>query len=237
MTGNKKFFAWLDGELSGVEAAEMAARVASDPALSRLAEQHRKFEARLKRSFDSIAEEAVPEELVTTIRNERAKVVVFGVARPSVKSGWRTMVPQWAAMAATLVIGVFFGTMMVPNRAGAPLVVEGDGVYAAGKLDRTLDTRLAADPADGDLRVELTFRDQSGAICRIFTQTGANGVACRKGGRWLIRGLFGASEAGVGDYRMASGIDPQLAALIDSTIAGEPFSATQERTAKQSGWQ
>ena len=41
MTGDEKFFAWLDGELEGAEAAEMAARVEADPQLSALAEQHR----------------------------------------------------------------------------------------------------------------------------------------------------------------------------------------------------
>ena len=33
MTEDEKFFAWLDGELSGEEAMEMTAQVAADPAL------------------------------------------------------------------------------------------------------------------------------------------------------------------------------------------------------------
>lgn len=236
MTGNTRFFAWLDGELSEVEAAEMAARVASDPALSRLAEQHRTFEARLKQTFDAIAEATVPDELLSTIRDERAKVVDFGSARPAGKIGWWTMVPQWAAMAATLAVGVFFGSMVAPDRPTGPLAVEDDGVYAAGELDRVLDTRLAAEQADDDLRIALTFRDQSGGICRIFTQESANGIACRRGDRWQIRGLFGVSDGGSGEYRTASGLDPQLAELIDSMIAGEPFEAAQEKAARSRGW-
>ena len=35
---DEKFFAWLDGELSAPEAAEMEARVASSPELTALAE-------------------------------------------------------------------------------------------------------------------------------------------------------------------------------------------------------
>lgn len=236
MTEDEKFFAWLDGELGELEAAEMAARVASDPALAQLAQRHRAFEARLKQTFDSIAEAAVPEEVVSTIGDEQAQVVEFGAARSAGMTGRWTMAPQWMAMAATLLVGVFVGTMMAPDRGGRPIAVETDGIYAVGKLDRALDTRLAADPADDNLHIGWTFRDQSGAICRIFTQTGANGIACRKDDRWLIRGLFGAPESGDGDYRMASGMDPQLAQLIDSTIAGEPFEAVQEEAARSRGW-
>jgi hypothetical protein len=35
---------------------------------------------------------------------------------------------------------------------------------------------------------------------------------------------------------MAAGVDPNLAALIDATIAGEPLDAAGERAAQQQGW-
>jgi hypothetical protein len=35
---------------------------------------------------------------------------------------------------------------------------------------------------------------------------------------------------------MAAGMDPNLAALVDSTIAGEPFDASQEKAARGKGW-
>jgi hypothetical protein len=35
---------------------------------------------------------------------------------------------------------------------------------------------------------------------------------------------------------MAAGMDPSLAALVDSTIAGEPFDAATEKAAKDKGW-
>jgi hypothetical protein len=82
----------------------------------------------------------------------------------------------------------------------------------------------------------MTFRDQSGTICRSFSESGASGLACRDGGRWQVRGLFAAPEGQSGAYRMAAGMDPNLAALVDSTMAGEPFDAARERAAKQRGW-
>jgi hypothetical protein len=35
---------------------------------------------------------------------------------------------------------------------------------------------------------------------------------------------------------MAAGMDPALAALVDSSMAGEPFDAAQEKAAKERGW-
>ena len=61
-------------------------------------------------------------------------------------------------------------------------------------------------------------------------------VACRDGEDWRVEGLFAAPEGQQGDYRMASGEDPRLAALIDERIAGEPFDARAERAAKDRGW-
>jgi hypothetical protein len=102
-------------------------------------------------------------------------------------------------------------------------------------LDEALDERFAS-AATGDIRVGLTFRDQSGAICRTFTSQRSSGVACREGNDWPVRGMFAAPEGQSGDYRMAAGMDPNLAALIESTIQGEPFDADQEKMARAHGW-
>jgi hypothetical protein len=142
--------------------------------------------------------------------------------------------PQWAAMAATLAIGIFVGTM-VPNRGSAPVEIQGGKLYAAEALDGALNTQLASAPA-GDVRIGLTFRDQAGEICRSFTQSGASGLACRQGPRWQVRGMFAAPEGQGNDYRMAAGMDPNLAALVDSTMAGEPFDAAAEKAAREKGW-
>jgi hypothetical protein len=230
MTEDEKFFAWLDGELTGAEAAEIEARVAADPNLAQLADQHRAMQARLRDAFDPIAQAPVPERLRSALRPS-AEVVDFAAAKRA-----RTMpsLPQWAAMAATLAIGIFVGTM-VPQRGPARVEVQGGKLYAASALDQALDTQLASAPA-GEVRIGLTFRDQRGSICRSFTEPQASGLACRSGYRWQVRGLFAAPEGQGGDYRMAAGMDPNLAALVDSTMAGEPFDAAAEKAAKQRGW-
>ena len=230
MNEDEKFFAWLDGELGPDEAAAMEAKVAGDPALAQLANQHRALGATLKRAFDPIAEAASPERLQAALRPP-AQVIDFAAARRS-----RSMpaLAQWTAMAATLAIGVLVGTQ-VPRSSGGPVEVRDGRLYAAASLNRALDTELASAPT-GDVRIGITYRDQAGEICRTYTAEGGSGLACRNGGRWQMKGMFAATEGQSGDYRMAAGMDPDLAALVDSTIAGAPFDEAQEKGARDKGW-
>ena len=229
MTEDEKFFAWLDGELEPVEAAEMDAKVAASPELSRLAEQHRTMNEKLRRTFDPIAGSPIPDHLQAALR-PTAKVIDFTAARRSFVPSVR----EWTALAATLAIGVFVGTMF-SRGDNAPVEVHGGKIYAAAALNQALDTELASSP-EGNVRIGLTFRDRAGEICRSFNGNQSSGLACRKSGRWQLRGLFAVPEGQSGDYRMAAGMDPNLAALVDSTMAGEPFDAAGEAAAKQKGW-
>ena len=232
---DETFFAWLDGELDGEQAEQVAAAVAGDPELERRAEQHRGFESRFRGAFDSVAAAPVPERLAQAIKPSPDKVVHF-FARPRAANdggGWAW--PQWAAIAATLVLGIGLGTTLNGERGTSPVQLRDGKMYAAAQLDGALDQQLASAVA-GDVRIGLTFRDQSGAICRTFVEQRSSGLACREGDRWQLRGLFAAPEGQSGDYRMAAGTDPNLAAVIDSTIAGEPFDAAQEKAAKTRGW-
>ena len=235
-TDDTKFFAWLDGELDAAQAAEVAAEVAADPRLVRMAEQHRGLETRMRGAFDAVAAAPVPGRLTEAVKPPRSAIVDFGAARRS-KAGrgsWSPL-PQWAAMAATLALGIGLGTALDSNGGESPVEVRGGQMFAAAALDDALERQLASAPA-GDVRVGLTFRDQSGAICRSFTDRSSSGLACRERGDWRVRGLFAAPEGQSGDYRMAAGTDPNLAALIESTIDGEAFDAAKEKAALARGW-
>src|SRR5438874_8463518 len=114
-----KFFAWLDGELSGDEAAAMEARVAASPELSAMAEKHGAMQARLRAAFDPIAEAPVSERLYAAARPD-AEVVDFGAAARARETRRWGSLPQWAAMAATLAVGILVGTA-IPPRSTAPV--------------------------------------------------------------------------------------------------------------------
>jgi hypothetical protein len=229
MNEDEEFFAWLDGELEGEAANRVAARVAASPELAAQAEQHRKLAARLRAAFTPVIEGSPsPPHL------GQAEIVDFG-ARAAERRRSRFAMPQWAAMAATLVLGLVAG-MMIGDAGGSPVAVENGRLVAAASLDQALDARLASAPATTGPRIGLSFRDASGRICRSFSDAAASGLACREGEQWRIRGLFQGAEGQASDYRMAAGEDPRLAALIDETIAGEPFNAPQEKTARDKGW-
>jgi hypothetical protein len=230
MNDDERFFAWLDGELGPADAAEMEAKVASDPELARFAAQHGALGARMRSAFDPIAEAPVPERLQAAVRPP-AQVIDFAAAKPK-----RSMpiFARFAALAATLAIGIFVG-IRLPQTASGPVEVQGGKLYAASAISTALDNELASEPT-GDFRIGLTYRDQAGEICRTFIAESGSGLACRTGGHWQMKGLFASPERQSSDYRMAAGMDPNLAALVDSTMAGEPFDATAEKAAKQKGW-
>ena len=137
-------------------------------------------------------------------------------------------------IAVSLAIGIFVGTRL-PQETSAPVQVEAGKLYAASSLNQALDTELASAPT-GDVRIGITYRDSAGEICRTFVAPAGSGLVCRNSGRWQMKGLFGAPEGQGSDYRMAAGMDPNLAALVDSTIAGAAFDEAQEKAAKAKGW-
>ena len=231
MIQDELFFAWLDGELDEEAAGRVAAAVAASPDLAARAEQHRQLAAGLRGAFESVVEGsgAAP-------RFEPSEVIDLGAmaAERDRRRSWLAA-PQLAAMAASLAVGLLIGTQFI-GPAVSPVAVEGGHLVATASLGKALDTSLASTPADEGPRVGLTFRDASGRYCRSFSDASASGLACRQGGRWQVEGLFPAAEGRGGDYRMAGGEGPRLAALIDETISGEPFDAGQEKAARDGGW-
>ena len=225
---DEKFFAWLDGELLADEETEVAAAVAADPTLAAKADQHRAFAVRLKAAFDPVMAQPAP-------ALPSAKVIDFTAARER-RRAWLPVRAQWAALAATLAVGLlttslFFERGVISHR-------DQPGI-ASGALGAALDTQLASANATGSpIRIGLTFRDKLGAMCRSFTQPGSSGLACHEPGGWQVRSVLatgGAPDDG-SDYRMAAGPDPRLAALIDERIAGDPLDAAAEFHARAAGW-
>lgn len=235
MIEEEKFFAWLDGELSADEAAAVEREVAADPRLSALAREHRTMQTQLLGAFNQVADGPVPERLGAALGPHQAEVVDLAAARERRTGFNRRPLMRWTTMAATLAIGVFVGTLL-HVRDSTPIEIQNGRIYAASRLAHALDTQLASAPANDAVRVGLTFRDHSGAICRSFTDPQASGVACREGSGWQVRGVFAVPEGQSSDYRMAAGMDPNLAALVDSTMAGEPLDAGEEKAAREKGW-
>ena len=223
MIDDDTFFAWLDGELDPREAERVSTAVAADPALTAKAREHRDLGATLKNAFAPVASQAPPEALLASLKTK---------AKPPARQ-WQWQ--QLTALAASLMIGIFTGSLL-QNASESPITASQGRLLASGTLERALDTQLAsAEQTNTDVRIGLTFRDRSGEICRSFADSGSTGLACRNDGQWRVQALF-AGQADRADYRMAAGTDPNLAAVIDSKLAGEPFDAATERQALARGW-
>ena len=236
MTDEEEFFAWLDGELDGVAAASVEARVAADPALAEQARAHRALGAGLRGVFDPVMAAPPPDHFDTA-------PIDLAEARERLRQWRPNGLPQWAAIAATLVLGVGLGTAIGGRSAiggrgnTSPTAIEGGHMVAAAGLSQALDRQLAStDQANAATRIGLTFRNHDGALCRSFDGREGAGLACRAGDQWQVEALFGPGGASGGDYRAASGGNPRLGALVDETIAGDPLDAAGERAAQAGGW-
>lgn len=220
------FFAWLDGELDGVEAERVAALVAGDPALQARADAHRGLGAGLRGAFQAVADDAPPAP--------RFAAEVHALGRPASNDNHRRFgAVHWTAMAAALALGLVAAPFVRPQ-SGGPIDSK---MAATGSLKQALDTQLASVPTSDGVRIGLTFKDKGGSVCRSFSgQASGSGLACRKGNDWKVEGLFATSAGQASDYRMAAGQDPRLAAMIDQRIAGEPMDAASEARAKEAGW-
>jgi anti-sigma factor RsiW len=156
MIEDDEFYAWLDDELEGEAEARVAAQVAASPELSARAEEHRRLGAGLRAAFDPVMAESS-----TLPRFQTAPVIDLG-AEAVRKDGHRQFgIPQWAAMAATLALGLVVGNI-VGDRPGAPVQNRDGSLVAAASLDRALDEQLASNGPSNDIRLGLTFRNRNG---------------------------------------------------------------------------
>ena len=90
-----------------------------------------------------------------------AKVVDLAAARDK-RAARRMGVPQWAAMAATLALGIGLGSVVGDRGGQAPVAIEGGRMVAAADLGQALDKQLASAGAQGATRIGLTFRNKDG---------------------------------------------------------------------------
>lgn len=226
--------AYVDGELDPATRAAVEAAMASDPALARAVERQRALGARLRAAYDDVVQEPVPDRLAALLAAPVAAPVVQLDARRPAR---RFTLPAWAAMAASLVAGVFVG-MLVLRVPAAPFAELDGALVARGALATALDRQLAAEAASGAVRVGLSFRGRTGAYCRTFSlerDSALAGLACHEAGEWRLKVLSEAQVA-AGELRAAAAMPPAVLRAVDAEIDGEPLDATAEAAARAAGW-
>ncbi|HZZ31876.1 MAG TPA: anti-sigma factor [Phenylobacterium sp.] len=216
--------AYVDGELSPQAVAAFEAGMNADPGLVAEVARQRALRARLAVAFGPVLTEEIPLAL------RMAATVANDPQRP------RAGLPQWAALAACLVVGVAIGQSLSPPSGS--LVSEHGTLVARAGLARALTTQLAAD--GGAVKVGLTFRDAGGGFCRTFLSRADRlaGLACRRDNRWIVQTASAWAPPQVApQYRTAaSETPPAVLAAVDGVIAGAPLDAAAERAARDAGW-
>jgi len=232
--------AFADGELSEPQRSEVDAAVRADPALASIVDGHRALRRDVSAAFAGVLDEPLPARLrpastgkvlsFEAARNARARIQA---AAP--KRSW----PTWAALAATLVVGVLAGTVWLGGGQGGDDFVSADGggrLTARGELAGALTRQLASEAAPGSaVRIGVSFAARDGGYCRSFSVGARAGLACRDGDAWRIPVLKESAPA-AGDYRQAASAPQAVLEAIDARIAGPALDAAAERAARERGW-
>ena len=243
--------AYADGELDRATRAEIEAAIASDPEVARAVERHRALAGNVRGAYRSVLKEPVPERLTALVSpddEETAELPVIPLAeRRSQKerraanmpaAAARPRLPQWAAIAASVAIGVLVGLFLLREPA-EPWEESDAGLVARGDLDRALTTELAGEAKFAAVRVGISFRNRDGAYCRSFhlqREAPLAGVACREGGEWRLPVLTAAVKQ-EGELRTAAAMPMAVLQAIDASIVGDPLDAPAEAAARDAGWQ
>ncbi len=232
---DEQLMAYADGELDEGARAEIAAALARDPALAARVQEHRAAREQLQAAFAPVLDEPIPDRLTAAIdAPARTRVVDLRDAREGKTRGRaRWSWPEWAAIAASLLLGVLIGLTALESRL---TFVERDGsLIAAGPLERALKEQLS--DGEGEHRVALSFRSRNGAFCRAFiSRDDLSGLACRGADGWNIHALAEAPARSAQYERASSALPAGVLAAIDQWIEGEPLTLEEEASAREKGW-
>ena len=193
-------------------------------------------------------DEPPPQRLVDAARGVPAVRREGNVIPLRRKRPQRTAWPQWATIAASLVIGVIIGQVLLRMpTSGAPVVSRNGQVLANGTLAQALSDQLASTQApDAPVKIGVSFKSKTGDYCRTFTmQASATlaGLACRDHNDWRLQVLAqnpqseSTSTDSSGSYRQAASEMPRsVLQAVDDNIAGEPLDAHAEALARDVRW-
>lgn len=231
---DETLIAFADGELDAPRRRAVEAALAADPLLREQLERQQRLRARIAAHYAPVADEPVPERLSALLSGgaEENNVVSLADARAKrARPMWQTL----TALAATLVLGLFAGSL-VPRGSG-PVAVENGAMVARGNLAEALETQLASTQAGAGTRIGVSFAAADGRFCRTFEAPALAGLACRGEDGWqLVTTAAPAGGAAEGGYRQASSGSRLVLEAAQEMMAGDPLDAEAERRASEAGW-
>jgi len=244
---DETLMAYVDGEVDAKLRADIDAAIARDPVLASRVERQRAVRGKVSGAFAKVLEQPLPDELMRAARGgatsgspaNRGNVLQFP-ARPSRAPSppWRGR--EWAAMAASLILGAVISWRLFATGEGAPIVPGKASLVAHGALAHALDIQLASEQRGGEaISIGLTFKTKDGNYCRSFELRASRtvGLACRVGSEWQVAATD-AKEPAAGQMQQASSaISPAILRAIESRVDGAALDADAERDAKERGFE
>jgi hypothetical protein len=174
-----------------------------------------------------------------------ARAAKAEAAERSAKSRTSWGLPQWAALAASLILGAIIGHLALKSPELSPIASKNGHLVAQGNLADALSNQLASTQSTtAPVQIGTTFKAKSGTYCRTFVLhegegDSLGGLACRADNEWNVNTLARAdtSPGDDGGYRPA-GSEMPAAVLnaVEGQIVGDPLDSSAEAHAKGSGW-
>ena len=236
--------AYADNELDAQTRTAVEAAMAKDPELARRVAQHKALRGKLRVAFDKTLDEPIPQRLVDAARgvpSVRREGNVIPLRR---KAPPRKIWPQWASLAASLVLGVIIGQAILRGPQSGPITASRDGrLTANGLLAQTLSEQLAStQPDQAPVRIGVSFKSKTGDYCRTFSMRDSTvlaGVACRDHDEWHVQALAqtAAPDQGSNTFRQAAAEIPKsVMQAVEDNIAGDALDAHAEQLARDKSW-
>jgi hypothetical protein len=235
--------AYADNELDAKTRTAVEEAMATDPEVAKRVAQHKALRGKVRLAFDNVIEEPTPQRLINAARGVPAvrregNVIPLRRKAPPPRA-W----PQWASIAASLIVGVIIGQAMLRGSGSDLVTSRGGQLLANSVLSHTLSEQLASTQTDQSaVHVGVSFKSKAGVYCRTFTaheSTTLAGLACRDHEDWRVQVL--AQTTSTPDnalaYRQASSELPKsVLQAVDDNIAGEPLDAAAETAARDKSW-
>lgn len=243
---DEMLMAYADDELDEKSRVAVESAMSTDPEIARRIAQHRALRKRLRAAFDPVLDEPVPSRLIDLARNAQispaaaTRTRVVSLAR---RAAPRRSLPQWAALAASLLIGILAGRFAFRTSGPGFITTRNGRMMAGGLLADALTRQLASQQqATQSVQIGVSFKSKSGDYCRTFsTSTPATaGLACHAADGWRLQVLSGKGEEelAAGGYRQAASSMPAaVLSTMSEEISGEPLDARAEAAARSRNWQ
>jgi hypothetical protein len=230
--------AYADGELDDPKRQQIRDAINRDPEIARRVASHQALKDSLRKGFEPVLQEPVPDRLLTAARSKSAAAKSNVVPLRGHKVAVRPQ-SRWFALAASFVLGALalqFGGSLLRSDS----ITQRDGqMLAAGNLREALSNQLVASQTQtSPVQIGVSFLSRTGHYCRTFQMRELGGLACNTAGSWQVEVLAHENHAGNSEYRpAASSLPPAVLQAVTDTIAGEPLDAKEETSARDQKWQ